>query len=48
MIYILYGYWFASVYRLSGLIVGVMVCINVAQAASKLPLINRVKNKIVK
>ncbi|MBQ0529058.1 NAD-dependent DNA ligase LigB [Providencia rettgeri] len=36
MIYILYGYWFASVYRLSGLIVGVMVCINVAQATQQI------------
>ncbi|MBS0874706.1 hypothetical protein, partial [Providencia rettgeri] len=33
MIYILYGYWSASAYRLGGLIVGVMVCINIAQAS---------------
>lgn len=38
MIYILYGYWLASVYRLSGLIVGVMVCINVAQAAQQIAI----------
>ncbi|ENY6786048.1 NAD-dependent DNA ligase LigB [Providencia rettgeri] len=33
MIYILYGYWSASAYRLGGVIVGVMVCINIAQAS---------------
>ncbi|MCG9533735.1 NAD-dependent DNA ligase LigB [Providencia huaxiensis] len=35
MIHILYGYWLAFAYRLSGLILGVMVCINIAQAAQQ-------------
>ncbi|EPK8020994.1 MULTISPECIES: NAD-dependent DNA ligase LigB [Providencia] len=35
MVYIFYGYWLASSYRLGGLILGVMVCINFAQAAQQ-------------
>ncbi|EMT6576276.1 NAD-dependent DNA ligase LigB [Providencia rettgeri] len=35
MIYILYGYWLASAYRLGGLIIGVMACINIAQASQQ-------------